>query len=333
MPVRDNADRNSEKENYSIAIKMETNSAKPIIWAVSDGRAGNVAMAMGLAERLAALSDGHIVQINQTVSGPRAWLAARMPWLPSQLQIATYPQPTVVIGAGRRIAPSVAGMRRSGARVIQILNPQMALRHFDLVIAPEHDGLQAPNTLATLGSVHRISPQQLTVAQSEWAARFASLPQPRIAVLIGGSTKRTSMTDAMATKLAKDLRILADQGAGLMITASRRTPEYHAKEIAASVPEADFWDGTGKNPYFGMLACADALIVTDDSVNMASEAAATGKPVAIYPLLREQGKIARFHKQLIEAGHAQWFDGNFPTAHAEPLDETGRAAARVAALL
>lgn len=333
MPVRESTNRNSEKENYSIAVKMETNSANPIIWAVSDGRAGNVAMAMGLAERVASLSGGHIVQKNLTVSGPRAWISARFPWLPSRLQVATYPQPAAVIGAGRRVAPAVAGMRRTGAKTIQILNPQMALHRFDLIIAPEHDGLSATNTFATLGSVHRISSQRLEVARSEWAAKFAHLPRPLIAVLIGGSTKRTPMTGEMATKLANDLRALAGQGAGLLITASRRTPESHAQEIAASVPEADFWDGTGANPYFGMLACADALIVTDDSVNMASEAAATGKPLAVYPLLLEGGKFGKFHSRLIEAGHAEWFNGAIPTTQADPLDETGRAAARVTALL
>ena len=281
----------------------------------------------------ASLTGGDVLQRDLMVSGPRAWMAARLPWLSWHLQMTTYPQPAVVIGAGRRVAPAVARMRRTGARVVQILNPQMALRHFDLVIAPEHDGLSAPNTLATLGSVHRVSQQRLEPARMEWAPKFDALSRPLIAVMIGGSTRRSPMTEAMATKLAEDLRVLADQGVGLAITASRRTPETQAKMIAEAVPEATFWDGTGSNPYFGMLACADAFIVTDDSVNMASEAAATGKPLAIYPLLREGGKIAQFHDSLIGAGHAQRFNGTIPTVHAEPLDETGRAAQKVAALI
>jgi len=312
---------------------MEIDSADSRIWAVSDGRAGNVAMAMGLAERVAALTGSRVLQRDLAVNGPRAWLAARLPWLPSRLQMTTYPQPAIVIGAGRRVAPAVAAMRQTGAKTVQILDPQMALRRFDLVVAPEHDGLSAPNTFATLGSVHRISSDLLETARSEWATHFRAQPRPLIAVMIGGSTRRTPMTDAMATRLVSDLRALVDRGAGLAITASRRTPQAHAEQIAAAVPNAAFWDGSGENPYFGMLACADALIVTDDSVNMASEAAATGKPLAIYPLLREGGKIAHFHERLIERGHGQWFDGSVPTVHAEPLDETGRAAQVVAALL
>jgi len=312
---------------------METDLANPLIWAVSDGRAGNVAMAMGLAERVATLTRGHVLQRNLEVSGPRAWLAARLPWLPSRLQMTTYQQPTLVIGAGRRVAPAVAKMRETGAKVVQILDPQMALQRFDLVIAPEHDGLTAPNSVATLGSVHRVTSDKLDAERLEWSGHFDNLPRPLISVMIGGSTRRTPMTDAMASNFARDLRALSDRGAGMAITASRRTSEAHSKLIAEAVPEASFWDGTGDNPYFGMLACSEALIVTDDSVNMASEAAATGKPLAIYPLLRESGKIARFHERLIGGGYAQWFDEAIPSKQTDPLDETTRAAREVAALL
>jgi mitochondrial fission protein ELM1 len=45
---------------------------------------------------------------------------------------------------------------------------------------------------------------------------------------------------------------------------------------------AFLWDGEGENPYLSILACADALLVTGDSVNMVSEAAATGAPVHVF---------------------------------------------------
>ena len=39
------------------------------------------------------------------------------------------------------------------------------------------------------------------------------------------------------------------------------------------------WDGTGANPYFAFLHHADHVLVTEDSANMAAEAASTAKPV------------------------------------------------------
>ena len=42
--------------------------------------------------------------------------------------------------------------------------------------------------------------------------------------------------------------------------------------------------GDADNPYLGCLAVADVLVVTGDSESMLAEAAATGKPLYIYPL-------------------------------------------------
>lgn len=311
---------------------METNSANPVIWAVSDGRAGNVAMAMGLAERVAEQINGHVIQRDMQVNGARAWLAARLPFFPSRLQMASYPAPTLVIGAGRRVAPAVAAMRSTSAKTVQILDPKMSPRHFDLVVAPQHDGLSAENIVETLGSVGRVTPALLSTAKQTWTPRFAHLTRPLIAVLVGGDTKRKKVTEEEWRTFASDLAALS-KTAGLVLTLSRRSGTLGESILRDALPGAMIWDGQGDNPYFGMLACADAIIVTDDSVNMASEAATTGAPLALYPLLREGGKIAHFHKALIALHHAVWFEGKIPTASQGALNETDRAARAVAALI
>ena len=61
----------------------------------------------------------------------------------------------------------------------------------------------------------------------------------------------------------------ADQNAGAQLGAELGETNIHI----VSLNEA--------NPYPGILGVADAIIVTSDSVNMASEAAITGKPVLI----------------------------------------------------
>jgi mitochondrial fission protein ELM1 len=47
------------------------------------------------------------------------------------------------------------------------------------------------------------------------------------------------------------------------------------------------WDGNGENPYFAFLAAADAILVTEDSTNLATDAAATGKPLFVLPMAGE----------------------------------------------
>src|SRR5690606_3575499 len=91
------------------------------------------------------------------------------------------------------------------------------------------------------------------------------------------------------------------------------------------------WDGTGANPYFAFLHFADHVLVTEDSANMAAEAASTGKPVHILPMvpLKPAGKFARLHADLRARGAARPFDGSLKAWSYEPLNETERAARAV----
>tara|TARA_Y100001970_G_scaffold176071_1_gene214618 strand:- start:112 stop:447 length:336 start_codon:yes stop_codon:yes gene_type:complete len=81
------------------------------------------------------------------------------------------------------------------------------------------------------------------------------------------------------------------------------------------------WDETGPNPYLGFLAHADSLIVTGDSVNMVSEAAATGKPVHVVHLEGGSKKFTRFHNAMTERGITRPFTGALETWTYERLDD------------
>jgi hypothetical protein len=89
------------------------------------------------------------------------------------------------------------------------------------------------------------------------------------------------------------------------------------------------WDGEGENPYFAFLAAADFILVTEDSTNMATEAAATGKPVFIVKLDGHSLKFRLFHEALELQGAARPFGGAFHGWTYEPLAETDRLAAEV----
>ena len=85
-----------------------------------------------------------------------------------------------------------------------------------------------------------------------------------------------------------------------VITPSRRTGEATKALIAdalAAEPFGTLWDETGDNPYFGILALADRLIVTAESISMISEALATGRPVHVLPL---EGRGSR-HEAFLDA--------------------------------
>jgi len=58
-----------------------------------------------------------------------------------------------------------------------------------------------------------------------------------------------------------------------VITLSRRTESDVRAAILNELQTTDahIWNGEGENPYLGMLAWADAALVTADSVNMVCE--------------------------------------------------------------
>src|SRR5699024_11471290 len=51
--------------------------------------------------------------------------------------------PALAIGCGRQAALATRLVRDTGARAVQILDPRLDPSHWDLVIAPEHDGLRS----------------------------------------------------------------------------------------------------------------------------------------------------------------------------------------------
>jgi mitochondrial fission protein ELM1 len=78
-----------------------------------------------------------------------------------------------------------------------------------------------------------------------------------------------------------------------------------------------------------MLGLADAILVTADSVNMVSEAIATGKPVHVIELPGRPGKFREFHRSLFERGLTRPFRGRIESWSYVPPTETERAAREV----
>jgi mitochondrial fission protein ELM1 len=126
---------------------------------------------------------------------------------------------------------------------------------------------------------------------------------------------------------------LEQEGGSLLMTFSRRTPEPARALLTARLRHLPgmIWDGTGANPYFAFLAAADYILVTEDSTNMATEAASTGKPVFILKMDGQSLKFRLFHQELERQGAARPYGGAFHGWTYDPVDETGRAATEVVA--
>jgi uncharacterized protein len=303
-------------------------------WIITPGAAGFESQARGLAEALGLAPEFKRVR----VKAPWTWLPGRF-WLrPLQALAAgsdalTPPWPDLVISCGRIAAPLALAIKRASGgatHAAHIQDPLLPPGAFDIVIAPRHDGLAGANVLTTVGAIHPVTAAKLDAAAERWRAAFAALPRPLIGVLIGGSNGRYTLDERITSELANRLAGLARQrGAGLAVTPSRRTGaenERVLRDRLAGLP-AFVWDGQGDNPYLGILALADTIVVTEDSVSMTSEALATGKPVYVVRLSGHSRRQRRFHDELIAAGYTRPFEGELASWSYAPPDDTARAAA------
>ena len=311
---------------------------KTACWVVTEGYIGLENQALGVAEALG------LAPVMKTV-------AARQPWrsLPPRLWINRVgfraldgslapPWPDVIVSCGGQAALAAYLVRQwSEGRTftIHVQKPALPAREFDVLVVPKHDGLTGPNVIETEGAVHRVTKAKLTEAAARFAPRYAQLPAPRVAVLIGGSNNRYRLTPERMRTLAGQLAALAKGGAGLMITPSRRTEPEAARILADALAGtgAEIWDGQGENPYFGLLALADAILVTRDSVSMTSEAAFTGKPVHVIDLDGSSRRIEMFHAYMQRQGYTRRFSGALERWSYTPPDDTAMAAARIRPLL
>ena len=204
----------------------------------------------------------------------------------------------------------------------------------DLVIAPAHDGLRAGNVLTPLGSLHPVDDAWLADARARFP-QTGRLPSPRRVLLVGGPTRHASLDDAgLRNLLAALVAGQLAEGGSLSVVASRRTPAAWRDAIAGIDPDIPGlrWRGPqdGGNPYPGLLAWAERIVATPDSVNMLSEAAATRVPLQAASLDSAQGRLRLFVDALRARGRLQPFGSDWATTPIEPLRETARIAAEVA---
>jgi len=318
---------------------------QPLIWVLTDDRAGNVSQALGVAEALQRPFVAKDIRYTPLARLPNVLTGASLLGLTPESRMNLMPPwPDVVISAGRRTAPAVRWIKRNAGKPVMLahlMNPgRSGADEFDLIAVPRHDCVipngDAANVMRTTGAAHRLTPARLSSAADSWASRVSGIPRPFIAVIVGGATHRKPFAPALAADLGRRVhRMAAEVGGSVLIATSRRTGPEEEQALLAVIPEprrAFLWSQGGDNPYFGFLALADAIVVTGDSVSMCTEACAAPVPVYIYaPEGMVAPKHARLHKELYDLGLARPLDGpgvcfeEWHHATLNPADDVARA--------
>jgi len=304
------------------------------VWVLRDDRAGHNAQSLGLAHSLGMAYSIKPIEYVGRAKLPNALLGSSLAGLRSHCrkQLAP-PWPKLVIAAGRRTIPVVRYIKKHSpdTLLVQLMWPG-TIEPFDLIVAPEHDHPpHDPRVMKTLGALHAVTRNALKHQGAELAKQFEHLPRPHLAVLVGGKSKHGpfSLQD-LSTLL--DMSELVVGGGSLLITTSRRSPslaEWVCGERLTCPHFVHGWDSGKPNPYPGLLAVADAVVVTGDSISMCTEACFSGKPVFIFnPAQLKSTKHREFQDNLIRRGYAEMLtpDSDLGWKPTAALDEMTRVA-------
>jgi mitochondrial fission protein ELM1 len=266
----------------------------PSVWLLLDDRPGHTTQAVGLAEALGwpyetkTLAFTPLNRIDNRLLG-----ASRLGLDPRHSELLAPPWPDLVIAMGRRSAPIARWIKKMNGgqtRIVQLGRKAVNLAApFDLSIACKHFQLPPhPGRVDLVVPLTQVTPARLAAAGADWPALMAGRAEPRVVLLLGGTTAQHRLSAETAGRMAREIMDHASAlGGSLTIVTSRRSGAAAVAAMEEAAPEAAFhlWRrGQKENPYLAFLAQADILVVSGESESMLAEAAATGKPLLIYPI-------------------------------------------------
>ncbi len=244
------------------------------------------------------------------------WAQGRLHWLQHFFKQETYQalyhaSVDFVISCGANLTPlNLCLARECRAKSIVLMKPSFPFNLFgyDLAVIPAHDkGIMPGETFRTLLTPSRKDREAFEESAQKIQVHLRDPERVRLAVFLGGPTRRYRMDLEDIQKLMKILEALSGSFGDYLLTTSRRSSEtvtrflknerLHFKGCQMLVIHSD-----DKRPEVvpGMMALADILIVTEDSISMVSEAVSTGKKVIVLSLGAQglPGKHERFREIL-----------------------------------
>jgi mitochondrial fission protein ELM1 len=314
-----------------------------LIWVLKDDRPGNYSQAISLADSLEIDYEIKEISYNKLAKLPNFLKFGSLSTIDKNSQNSLLNQankPNIIISAGRRSALIALDLKKiyPDLFLINIMNPGANLiKKFDLVIAPKHDKIKADNVIQIIGSIAKIKQELMDASYEKFKDVFEKIESPKIALLLGGSSKsaKFKLQDALKIRKITD-KLCQNMKANLLVTSSRRTDQFIIDEMQRGNKNIKYffkWEKEAKNPYLAILKSADYIIATGDSISMCCEICGLGKPVYIYANKDIcSPKHLDFQDSLFTGGFAMKLTDDLDTLNIEngnKLDETNKIIPRI----
>ncbi len=297
---------------------------------LTQGMHGMISQAEGLAKALDIDFTHHTVELN------KFWKMIPPKITPISQNVykkIDHENFDVIISCGRKsVIPSIHLKNNSNKKVfnIHIQDPKVDLKHFDFIVAPEHDPIKGQNVISTKGAIHYLTENEIN-ENKDYLNSFIKKDERIIWTLImGGPTKYYDYSTKNINEIFKTLSELSKKhNFQLVIIPSMRTPtniiqyanDYFGDDHTV-ILDVD------KKAYLSALAIAQNIIVTCDSSSMISEAALTGKPIYVASILPKKNdkRFQKFRNLFRKLNIIKNLGEEIEDWNYEKLDETNRVA-------
>lgn len=249
------------------------------------------------------------------------WAQGRLRWLRFFLAPACWAKiettnPDVIVSAGAALVPlNLLLSRENLAKSVVLMKPGFPfnLFHYDLAVIPAHDrGLLPAEHLRIQGVLSGIDLETLETSRRALAPSLRDAERVKLSLFLGGRTRGFRLSLAEVETLFEELERTSERLDGdYVVTTSRRTPESvnhfvenwmreHPRCQLAVIAARD----SRPEVVPGMMALADWLLVTEDSLSMISEALSSGKRVVVVKMAGNG--LPRKHDRFQESLRREW---------------------------
>ncbi|MBI4115564.1 MAG: mitochondrial fission ELM1 family protein [Candidatus Omnitrophica bacterium] len=261
------------------------------------------------------------------------WAQGRLSWLrfflskesAERLERAT---PDIVVSAGASLVPlNLCVARENLAKSSVLMKPSFPfnLFRYDLALIPAHDqGLMPRGSFRTQGALSDIDEKSLNQAKEVFSHSIPNPERVRLSLFLGGETRDFKLSLSDIENLLAEIERSSEKLRGdYLITTSRRTPDEVSQFLKTRLENRGRCQSCviatkDKRPEVvpGMMALADYLIVTEDSLSMISEALSSGKNVIVVKM--RQNGLSKKHYRFQELLKKEW---GIPVVEAKRLSE------------
>ena len=241
----------------------------------------------------------------------------------------------IIISCGRKsVIPSIYLKKNSQKKIINIhiQDPKVNLKHFDIIVTPEHDGVTGDNVISSKGAIHYLTEQEISSSKEYLIGRLDN-KKNYLGLIIGGPNKYYSYSNQIIERVLLKVKKISELNKLQVIAIpSIRTPKNIITMTSEILGENHIAiNEVDKRAYLSTLAISKYLVVTCDSTSMISEAAITGKPVYVeeLPAKKNDYRFKKFRDLFTKLNIIKKLDKNLEDWTYKKLDESNRIAKEI----